>query len=246
MSFARSLTIAGVAIFLILLLARLPAALITAVLPPSVSVSSLQGSFWRGSAGYAQVQLQGKWFALGRVSWRIKPLGLLVGDAIEVKSDWGKQSIAAAAGASVNGDIHLSDVALTTRVDWIRDLIPLYIAGELKLTIVDAEISADGVPSRAEGRIVWENAAWQAQGGDVSLGTYAIDLTTGANGISGDIVTLKGALELSGQFNLDGNRYAVKADLSGAAVRNEAFQQAIALMAVPTGSGYRIDLSGTL
>ena len=59
-------------------------------------------------------------------------------------------------------------------------------------------------------------------------------------------MTLKGALDLTGEFTLNGDRYSVTADLSGAAARNEAFQQAIALMAVPTESGYRIDLSGTL
>jgi hypothetical protein len=51
---------------------------------------------------------------------------------------------------------------------------------------------------------------------------------------------------LTGEFGLKGDAYSVAANLSGAAARNEAFQQAIALLAVPTESGYRIDLSGTL
>ncbi|REJ67334.1 MAG: hypothetical protein DWQ28_06855 [Proteobacteria bacterium] len=78
------------------------------------------------------------------------------------------------------------------------------------------------------------------------MGTYAIDIATDDEGISGEVVTLKGALDLAGEFALKGDRYSVTADLSGAAARNEAFQQAIALMAVPTESGYRIELSGTL
>jgi hypothetical protein len=80
----------------------------------------------------------------------------------------------------------------------------------------------------------------------VSLGTYVVDIATDESGISGRVMTLKGALELTGKFGLKGDAYSVAADLSGAAARNEAFQQAIALLAVPTESGYRIDLSGTL
>ena len=128
----------------------------------------------------------------------------------------------------------------------MKNLLPLFIAGQLKIDIDELGITAAGVPSMVKGRVVWENAAWQALGGNVSLGTYAIDIVTNEKGVSGKIVTLKGALDLNGTFTLRGEQYSVTADLSGTAVRNEAFQQAIALMAVPTESGYRIDLSGTL
>jgi hypothetical protein len=59
-------------------------------------------------------------------------------------------------------------------------------------------------------------------------------------------MTLKGALEVDGSVTIVGDSYRVMANLSGPAARNEAFQQAIALLAVPNGSGYRIELSGTL
>ena len=145
-----------------------------------------------------------------------------------------------------NGDVTVSDVSGRADISWIKNLLPLFVAGDITADIETLRVTAAGVPKTITGRVVWENAAWQAMGGDVSLGTYAIDITTTDQGISGKVVTLKGALDLTGELTLKGDRYSVTADLSGTAARNEAFQQAIALMAVPTESGYRIDLSGTL
>jgi hypothetical protein len=107
-------------------------------------------------------------------------------------------------------------------------------------------LTSDGRPTTANGRLVWENATWRAVGGDVSLGSYAVDVTTSDAGIRATIITLKGALEVDGSVTIVGDSYRVMANLSGPAARNEAFQQAIALLAVPNGSGYRIELSGTL
>jgi hypothetical protein len=80
----------------------------------------------------------------------------------------------------------------------------------------------------------------------VSLGTYAVAISSSDDGIEADVVTIKGALVIDGSVSLTEGRYRLIADLSGPAARNEAFQQAIALMAVPNRSGYRIELSGTL
>ena len=120
------------------------------------------------------------------------------------------------------------------------------MGGQLKADIESLSITADGSPTSANGRLVWENAAWRAIGGDVSLGSYAVDIMTTDAGIRASIITLKGALEVDGSVTIAGDNYRVMANLHGPAARNEAFQQAIALLAVPTGSGYRIELSGTL
>ena len=190
--------------------------------------------------------MNGQWFALGGVNWGLRPLGLLFGDALTLRSSWGRQQLDLSAGVAFNGDVTVSDVSVRADISWIKNLLPLFVAGDMTADIETLRVTAAGVPETITGRVVWENAAWQAMGGDVSLGTYAIDITTTDQGISGKVVTLKGALDLTGELTLKGDRYSVTADLSGTAARNEAFQQAIALMAVPTESGYRIDLSGTL
>lgn len=246
MSNRRALAVVAAALFSLLLVARLPASVTTALLPPTVVAQNPSGTFWRGNAAHVQVNVNGQWFALGGVNWGLRPLGLLFGDALTLRSSWGRQQLDLSAGVAFNGDVTVSDVSVRADISWIKNLLPLFVAGDMTADIETLRVTAAGVPETITGRVVWENAAWQAMGGDVSLGTYAIDITTTDQGISGKVVTLKGALDLTGELTLKGDRYSVTADLSGTAARNEAFQQAIALMAVPTESGYRIDLSGTL
>lgn len=246
MSNRRSFVVVAAAIFLVLLVARLPASIATSLMPPTVIANNPSGTFWRGNAAHVQVSVNGQWFALGSVDWELHPMGLLFGDALTLASSWGRQQLDLSAGVAFSGDVTVSDASIRADISWIRNLLPLFIAGDLTADIETLRVTADGVPEAISGRVVWENAAWQALGGDVSLGTYAVDITTGDQGVLGKVVTLKGALDLTGEFTLRGDRYSVTADLSGTAARNEAFQQAIALMAVPTESGYRIDLSGTL
>ena len=246
MSDRRLIAVSAAALFLVLLIARLPASIATALLPPTVIATNPSGTLWRGNAAHVQVNMSGQWFALGSVEWALQPLGVLLGDAVILRSSWGSQKLDIGAGIELNGDVTVSDASIRADISWVRNLLPLFIAGDLNADIETLRVSASGTPIFLSGRVVWEDAAWQAVGGDVSLGTYAVDIATDDQGISGKVVTLKGALELNGAFTLQGNRYSVTADLSGAAARNEAFQQAIALMAVPTESGYRIDLSGTL
>jgi len=242
----RSLAVVAAALFSLLLVARLPASVATALAPSTVIANNPSGTLWRGNAGHVQVNVSGQWFALGSVDWELHPMGFLFGDALTLKSSWGRQQLDLSAGVAFNGDVTVSDASIRADISWVKNLLPLFVAGDLTADIKRLRVTAASVPEEIMGRVVWENAAWQALGGDVSLGTYAIDITTTDQGILGKVVTLKGALDLTGEFTLKGDRYSVTADLSGTAARNEAFQQAIALMAVPTESGYRIDLSGTL
>jgi hypothetical protein len=71
-------------------------------------------------------------------------------------------------------------------------------------------------------------------------------MSTSDDGVLGEVITLKGALNVTGNIRIKGSEYELSLDLTGPAVRNEAFQQSIALMATPSGAGYRIALTGTL
>ena len=233
-------------VLLALFIARIPASVVSALLPATVTASGVTGSLWRGSASHVDVSQRGQVFALGRVNWVLNPRGLLWGDVLTLESRWGDQRGDLALDFRLGGTTHLNDVMLSLDLGWVRNLIPLYVAGRLTADMDHLAVDSTGMLLGASGRIVWENAAWRAVGGDVSLGTYVIDIDTTDQGVQGRMSTRKGALEVNGQFAIEQGRYTLAADLSGPAARNEAFQQAIALLAVPVGSGYRIELSGTL
>jgi len=242
----RRVSVLAAALVIALLVTRAPASLLGNALPPAVNVTGLAGTVWKGEAAYVEIPLQAKPFALGRISWTLNPMGLFFGDVIRLRSDWGSQTVDVSVSPALNGSFDVNDAQLRIDLGWLRQLLPFYVGGQLKADLASLTFTPDGRPTTANGRVVWENATWRAVGGDVSLGSYAVDVTTSDAGIRATIITLKGALEVDGSVTIVGDSYRVMANLSGPAVRNEAFQQAIALLAVPNGSGYRIELSGTL
>ena len=242
----RRVSVLAAALVIALLVTRAPASLLGNALPPAVNVTGLAGTVWKGEAAYVEIPLQAKPFALGRTSWTLNPMGLFFGDVIRLRSDWGSQTVDVSVSPALNGSFDVNDAQLRIDLGWLRQLLPFYVGGQLKADLASLTFTSDGRPTTANGRVVWENATWRAVGGDVSLGSYAVDVTTSDAGIRATIMTLKGALEVDGSVTIVGDSYRVMANLSGPAARNEAFQQAIALLAVPNGSGYRIELSGTL
>jgi len=242
----RRVSVLAAALVIALLVTRAPASLLGNALPPAVNVTGLAGTVWKGEAAYVEIPLQAKPFALGRISWTLNPMGLFFGDVIRLRSDWGSQTVDVSISPALNGSFDVDDAQLRIDLGWLRQLLPFYVGGQLKADLASLTFTSDGMPTTANGRVVWENATWRAVGGDVSLGSYAVDVTTSDAGIRATIITLKGALEVDGSVTIVGDSYRVMANLSGPAARNEAFQQAIALLAVPNGSGYRIELSGTL
>ena len=139
----------------------------------------------------------------------------------------------------------MTDSSLNLDVGWLRRVFPLYVAGVIDADIERMTVSSSTV-NDVTGRLVWTDAAWRANGGDILLGTYAVDMSTSDDGVLGEVITLKGALNVTGNIRIKGSEYELSLDLTGPAVRNEAFQQSIALMATPSGAGYRIALTGTL
>ena len=242
----RRVSVLAAVLVIALLVIRAPASLLGNALPPAVNVTGLAGTVWKGEAAYVVIPLQAKPFALGRISWTLNPMGLFFGDVIRLRSDWGSQTVDVSVSPALNGSFDVNDAQLRIDLGWLRQLLPFYVGGQLKADLASLTFTSDGRPTTANGRVVWENATWRAVGGDVSLGSYAVDVTTSDAGIRATIITLKGALEVDGSVTIVGDSYRVMANLSGPAVRNEAFQQAIALLAVLNGSGYRIELSGTL
>ena len=242
----RRVSVLAAALVIALLVTRAPASLVGNALPPAVNVTGLAGTVWKGEAAYVEMPLQAKPFALGRTSWTLNPMGLFFGAVIRLRSDWGSQTVDVSISPALNGSFDVNDAQLRIDLGWLRQLLPFYVGGQLKADLASLTFTSDGMPTTANGRVVWENATWRAVGGDVSLGSYAVDVTTSDAGIRATIITLKGALEVDGSVTIVGDSYRVMANLSGPAARNEAFQQAIALLAVPNGSGYRIELSGTL
>lgn len=232
-------------LFVVMLVVRAPASLLVAALPPTVALSGVSGTLWSGQTANLTIVLGDQRLAVGQTQWKINPLRLLTGGAVNVQTTWGQQRVDAILDLGFDGSLRVSDTTLSLDVGWLRQVIPLYVAGNINADIETMAISPNRIRDVAA-RVVWEDAAWRANGGDILLGTYVVDMTSDDDGVRGEVITLKGALSVAGTISIEGDEYDLSLDLTGPAIRNEAFQQSIALMATPSGAGYRIKLTGTL
>ena len=213
----------AVALFIILSIVRAPAALVVSALPPTVGMAGVSGTVWSGQTASLTVSLGDQRLALGQTTWQINPLKLLTGSAIKLTTDWGRQRAQAIVDVGFDGSVTLTDSSLNLDVGWLRRVIPLYVAGVIDADIKRMTVSSSAVNDVA-GRLVWTDAAWRANGGDILLGTYAVDMSTSDDGVLGEVITLKGALNVTGNIRIKGSEYELSLDLTGPAVRNEAFQ----------------------
>jgi|TARA_E500000178_G_scaffold321850_1_gene346101 general secretion pathway protein N len=244
MRWGRLAALAAV-LFIIISIVRAPAALVVSVLPPTLTIAGVSGTIWSGQTANLSVSLGDQRLALGQTRWQINPLKLLTGGAIKLTTGWGSQRAQATIDLGLDGSLTITDSSLKLDVGWLRRVIPLYVAGVIDADIERMTFSSNAV-NDVTGRLVWTDAAWRSNGGDILLGTYAVDMSTSDDGVLGEVITLKGALNVTGSVQIKDSEYELSLDLTGPAVRNEAFQQSIALMATPSGAGYQIALTGTL
>ncbi|EED35187.1 bacterial type II secretion system protein N [Luminiphilus syltensis NOR5-1B] len=227
-----------------MMIATIPAHLLTVLLPPNLSLVAVSGTVWRGEAARAVLSTPAGSMTLGRLSWRLSPLSLIrFSPAVELRSQWGNQRLAAT--VNVRGADRLALKALTAEFDagLIRQFAPLYVGGRLRLDVAQAEI-AGGVPTTVNGRLVWEQAVWTADRGDSALGSYALPVETRDSVITGEWITLEGPLVIEGTVQLQERNYRLDIDLSGPALTDPMLAASLRMMAVPTAGGFELAAEG--
>ncbi len=234
------------AIGLLLVVTYLPARLLPILLPPTVQLDGVTGTLWHGRAARASVNTNGQVFMLGGLDWQLRPWSLLVAQpTAQVSSRWGAQEIDALVGTNWRGDIVLSDLSAAVDIAWTRQMLPLYVEGLVRMAFSRLEVRGGSLWA-ADGQLVWERAAWAARAGSLPLGAYAVELAGDDGNVRGEVVTINGGLQVSGEVGLTANDYVVNLRLSGPAMQNDGLRQSMALFAVPEGDGYIVDLRGSL
>jgi Type II secretion system (T2SS), protein N len=173
----------GLAAVLAVIIAALPASIITHFLPPSVHAEDFSGSIWHGSAGKISVDARDA----GALEWRLHPAALL---GMDVAADvhWVK------VGFVVDAAVKIDRQGLTAHAvkggGPIEDLRDFGVAPGWRGTadINFSELKSDLVnPLAVVGDLRVSNltAPQIAQGAD--LGSYELRLTDGAVGADGRV-----------------------------------------------------------
>jgi len=237
-----SRTAAGVALailFLVCLLTLAPARLVDSFLPgDKVIMQGYGGTVWRGSANRALLATGSGYIHLGRVHWSLSPLSLLtLSPEILVESSWGRQRISS--GVRITGPeaLQLTNLDVLISVQLLRQFLPLAVSGDFSIQ-VEHLLLENGLPSSGSGRVIWQNAAWQSAQGALSLGSYAIDFRQRpGEALTGDIVTLTGAVRAKGQVELLGKNYSLDILISSNTGLDTQLEQALSLIAQPVPEG---------
>ena len=103
------------------------------------------------------------------------------------------------------------------------------------------------MPGGAQGRVVWQDAAWLSPQGPVLLGSYAMDFQQDdEQPVLGRVITLAGPMRAEGEASLDQRRYNINVLITSDEVIDGPIQHALSLMAAPEGDGYRLALEGDI
>ncbi len=246
-----SRTTLGVALallFLVCLLALAPARLVNAVLPgDTVIMQGYTGTVWRGSANRALVRAGSGYVHLGKVHWSLRPLSLLtLSPWFTVESTWGRQRIKTNVRISGSESLDLTGLDVRFPVKLLRQFLPLAIVGELSVQAEKLHLER-GLPSSAEGRVVWRDAAWDSAQGTVLLGSYAMDFSQSpGEALIGKIITIAGPVSADGHAELRGEHYILDVLISSDTGLDTQLEQALSLVAQPVAQGRRIQFDGQL
>ena len=245
----------GLVLFCLLLLCLVvsaPARLLGLLVPADVLVmQGLSGSLWRGSAARCLVAAGHGYIHLGSVTWRLLPLSLLtLSPTVDLKSRWGKQQISGRITLRDGENFAVHELEASVSAQLLRQFAPFLIDGHFSVNLASL-IVRDGLPYSGKGRVLWQDAAWLSPRGPRALGSYALDFEQLEDqALAGEIVTITGPVDASGDIQLAGRSYAVDIFLRGGSGLDTQLQQAVSLFAQPVdgsdGLAYRIQLNGEL
>jgi len=190
--------------YLVFLLATIPAsqtyALAKARINLPVSLYQVSGTLWSGQAKSIQINdLQ-----IETVSWSIHPLQLLLG-RIEatLSTDNTQMAGEVTLGTTLLGNHYLQSNNFSLPVSTVQNQLPktpVALAGELQIHRLEARINEQGIQS-IESELQWRKAAIGSNS-DITIGDFALNLTTEDDIITGIMKDNGGPIQASGKLTL--------------------------------------------
>jgi general secretion pathway protein N len=248
MSRARALVAAGIAAFLLFLVATLPASVALRFLPPDLTLEGLDGSIWRG--GVANASWKGH--SLGPIRWSNRPWRLPLLE-LNYALDYGPpdETVELDLAVHTGGRVQLSNLRGALPIARFQGfLTPRGWSGRAELDVARLELR-DGRPVAAEGTVHVRglSAPYAGSGG---LGDFELLLgagSVGAEGIAGRLRDLgTGALTVRATLALDpGGQYLLSGEVATNPGADPRVQQALAYLGPPDSLGRRsFAIEGTL
>ena len=245
----KSAILLAAVIFLITVLVRLPATVITLFLPSAVQCRAPGGTIWRGACG----ELRSGPIALSGVHWILHPLALL---RAQVSADVDSEDARAAGRAQLrlhsNGDLEIEALNATLPLQTGLSLFPAGWDGSLELAIEQAAVHA-GHLTAVQGVIRARQLHRDQPPAD--FGSFELNFprasgasTSEAGAMVGNLRDLDGPLSLQAVLQLSrSGGYELAGTVAARDASSAELQQLLQLLGPADGQGRHVlSLSGTL
>jgi general secretion pathway protein N len=235
----------GLAAFLLTLLVGLPARALAPLLPPRVTVGTLEGTVWRGRTDALAVDGQ----TIGALRWQLHPLHLFLGRvALDTELDRGDGQARAELRLGFSGmeardvEAHLPLSALP------RNVVPAGWSGVLRAELARVSLPKGAVP-RIEGTIELRNLKAPPPQG-AAIGSYSLlfDATSKQKDrLVGKVKDLDGPMQVEGTLSLGADRsYVVEGLVAPRPDASKAVTDTLRFLGTPDAQGRRpFSLAGT-
>jgi general secretion pathway protein N len=243
---ALRLIVAGVAAFIVTLLATVPASVITVVLPPTIKLGITSGTLWSGSTD--SLTVNGRPY--GALRWKLRPLqsflGRLVIDGELLRNDGqARGKIGLGLGHRLfarNMEINLPLAALASGVG------PPGWSGVVRAKLQSVDLAPQTAP-RIVGAIEVHGLQAPPPGG-AAIGSYAItfDASSARDGkLIGQLKDLEGPMQVTGTATLAADRsYVVEGMVAPRAGAPRAVTDTLRFLGAPDAQGRRpFSVAGT-
>jgi len=203
LSIKRRYLVIALVVYLLTLLATIPAQLFTGLINrslPGVTVNGLEGSIWNGRIG--QLYLPGA--SLEGVEWHLQPWALLLGRlqlGLEYADPRNRVELSVAHGFGGSNQVRGLDGQV--QVDWLQGMTPYSIPSfKGLLQFDDVSLSLDGlVPTAASGVIQWRGAGVD-MGQTVNLGQLQLVLSESDDKVQALVTETSGRLDGDARFTV--------------------------------------------
>ena len=236
---SRTLAIVGIVLFLVFLVALLPARVaIGWVAPPGITLAGVSGTVWSGSA--AQLGVNGR--LVGRLQWRDGSILAFIGrPAWDIELERSDGFLRGRIGLAPGGRMKASALEGATSLPALRGLVPVgQVDGNVSLRLDEFALDG-GQLERIDGRVVID--AVRPPGlRDGTLGTIAVRFPAAED------TPLTGTIEVDGgpirvvdariQLQPDGS-YEVGGRIAATPDAPREVNEALRYMGSPDADGYR-------
>ncbi len=206
-----------IAIYFFLLLYTAPASLLQLFAEkfvPQLIIPQTEGSLWQGEAFNTVVNIDGVNTAIGKVSWELNPLTLLLlSPSVSLTSANAAYDISAELSASVFSGLSVNDLQARLPLSMLEAWYPPVLGGEFFAQVETLDISASGV-SDISGQLFLKNIEWLGTGMALPIGDYQGNLSMLGEDVSVEINDVDARLGLRGSIILTpAGQYKVQATL---------------------------------